>query len=283
MKFRGLNFLFVALIYFCAFLSKAAAQTDFSENHLEVTMRMIGHKVLLLAGDSTSRVLPVQRENNKRIIQFDTEFSFNPDDLKHAVDSILGATDINTAYILEVQQCQTGEIFYSYEISKTGQSDIIPCRSRDQVRSCYNILLSFTSIETDNSMAQLPYYILAILVLLIVISGIYAYRRRRSGSTDHIIQLGKYRFDLRNSTLILREQKTELSGKEANLLLLFINALNTTVERDEILQKVWGDEGDYIGRTLDVFISKLRKKLEADPSIQFINVRGVGYKLVVDR
>jgi DNA-binding response OmpR family regulator len=49
------------------------------------------------------------------------------------------------------------------------------------------------------------------------------------------------------------------------------------------LNKVWGDEGDYIGRTLDVFISKLRKKLEADSSIKIVNIRGVGYKLVMDK
>jgi DNA-binding response OmpR family regulator len=54
------------------------------------------------------------------------------------------------------------------------------------------------------------------------------------------------------------------------------------VERDEILNKVWGDDGDYVGRTLDVFISKLRKKLEADACVKIVNIRGVGYKLVVD-
>jgi len=60
------------------------------------------------------------------------------------------------------------------------------------------------------------------------------------------------------------------------------NAVNTTVEREVILNIVWGDEGDYVGRTLDVFISKLRKKLEVDSSIKIVNIRGVGYKLVTD-
>ena len=58
--------------------------------------------------------------------------------------------------------------------------------------------------------------------------------------------------------------------------------VNTTVERDVILNMVWGDEGDYVGRTLDVFISKLRKKLEADSSVKIVNIRGVGYKLVTE-
>jgi len=47
------------------------------------------------------------------------------------------------------------------------------------------------------------------------------------------------------------------------------------------LANVWGDQGDYVGRTLDVFISKLRKKLEADTNVRIVNIRGVGYKLVL--
>ena len=96
------------------------------------------------------------------------------------------------------------------------------------------------------------------------------------------ISLGKYHFDKLNSELILEEQRIELTSKEADLLFLLYETVNTTIERDVLLNKVWGDEGDYIGRTLDVFISKLRKKLEFDERIKIVNVRGVGYKLVMD-
>jgi DNA-binding response OmpR family regulator len=63
---------------------------------------------------------------------------------------------------------------------------------------------------------------------------------------------------------------------------LLNNTVNNTVEKEIILKEVWGDEGDYVGRTLDVFISKLRKKLESDDKVKIVNVRGVGYKLVVN-
>jgi DNA-binding response OmpR family regulator len=94
--------------------------------------------------------------------------------------------------------------------------------------------------------------------------------------------LGEYYFDKRNTELIIEQQRIELTSKEADLLLLLYNAANTTVERGVILNKVWGDEGDYIGRTLDVFISKLRKKLEFDSKVKIVNIRGIGYKLVMD-
>ena len=76
-------------------------------------------------------------------------------------------------------------------------------------------------------------------------------------------------------------ESMQLSGKETDLLLLLCAHENQTLQRDQILRLVWEDEGDYIGRTLDVFISKLRKKLEADPRVKIMNIRGVGYKLVV--
>lgn len=63
--------------------------------------------------------------------------------------------------------------------------------------------------------------------------------------------------------------------------LLYTN-INRNVTREDILQIVWGDEGDYLGRTLDVFISKLRKKLETDPNIKIVNIRGVGYRMVLE-
>jgi DNA-binding response OmpR family regulator len=57
--------------------------------------------------------------------------------------------------------------------------------------------------------------------------------------------------------------------------------MDETIEREKILNVVWGDEGDYVGRTLDVFISKLRKKFSGDENVKIINVRGVGYKLML--
>jgi DNA-binding response OmpR family regulator len=82
--------------------------------------------------------------------------------------------------------------------------------------------------------------------------------------------------------LSFEDKSVELSSKEAELLSLLHNFANAPLEREVILQKVWGDEGDYVGRTLDVFISKLRKKLEADANVKIVNIRGVGYKLVMD-
>ena len=82
--------------------------------------------------------------------------------------------------------------------------------------------------------------------------------------------------------LFYQNERTELTGKEAELLHLLYRQANSTIDRGIILKEVWGDEGDYVGRTLDVYISKLRKKLEADNRLKIINLRGIGYKLIID-
>ena len=71
----------------------------------------------------------------------------------------------------------------------------------------------------------------------------------------------------------------ELTFREAKLLRLFASNPGELLERDQILQQVWEDEGVQVTRSVDVFISRLRKKLVADPSVGIVAVHGVGYKL----
>ncbi len=110
--------------------------------------------------------------------------------------------------------------------------------------------------------------------------GFWWYYRKKRTATQ--ASLGQFTLDPHQMALVNQGKSTPLSGKEWELLLLLKAHANQTLNRETILNQVWGDEGDYIGRTLDVFISKLRKKLEHDPQLKLINIRGVGYKLSVE-
>jgi DNA-binding response OmpR family regulator len=72
-----------------------------------------------------------------------------------------------------------------------------------------------------------------------------------------------------------------LSKKECELLTIFIANPNQIIKRDELTKKVWEDKGVFVGRSLDTYISRLRKKLKEDDSITLTNVHGVGYKLEI--
>ena len=275
------------------------ARNTQDEKHVEVALRMIGHQVLLNSNDSTSLVLPIIYENDEYRIQFENEFEFIPDELVATINRVVKETRIANNYIVEVEKCETGEVVYSYEVNSLEQSDIIACKARLQPKSCYSLLFTLMEIgETkdslnnantdppDESFSESPMgNYTFIIVPFILIVGLFFFlwkRKSRLAIDPNVISLGKYRFNKKKAELILEQQKIELTSKEADLLLMLYNAVNTTVERELILNTVWGDDGDYIGRTLDVFISKLRKKLEADPSVKIVNIRGVGYKLVLD-
>jgi DNA-binding response OmpR family regulator len=91
--------------------------------------------------------------------------------------------------------------------------------------------------------------------------------------------LGQYAFDYTNLTLRNRESIKVLTQKEAEVLkLLYLNR-ERVLKREEILKQVWGDDDYFMGRSMDVFISKLRKYLKDDASVQIVNYHGVGFRL----
>lgn len=93
-------------------------------------------------------------------------------------------------------------------------------------------------------------------------------------------KIGNYTFDFIKQTLLFKEELHNLTNREAELLDMLLSNHNNMVERSLILTKIWGKDDFFNGRSLDVFITKLRKKLARDSTIQIVNVRGYGYKLV---
>jgi DNA-binding response OmpR family regulator len=91
--------------------------------------------------------------------------------------------------------------------------------------------------------------------------------------------IGKYTFDYSNMTLSLEEETHTLTRKQADLLRLLCENENQLVKRETALKLVWGSDDYFIGRSMDVFITKLRKYLKDDPSISITNVHGTGFKL----
>ncbi|MNT07060.1 Phosphate regulon transcriptional regulatory protein PhoB [compost metagenome] len=94
-----------------------------------------------------------------------------------------------------------------------------------------------------------------------------------------MITLGAALFDTKNRKLMVNEQAIDLTGTETRLLLIFALSPNQIIERSRLQKEIWEDEGVIVGRSLDMFISKLRKKLEFDPNIKIVVIRGKGYRL----
>lgn len=95
-----------------------------------------------------------------------------------------------------------------------------------------------------------------------------------------IVNIGQYNFDLKKGTLFYNGTLQRLTGRETEVLKVLYQHKDKILGRKDFLMQVWGDDDFFSSRSLDVFITKLRKKLKNDPAIQIINHRGFGYKLV---
>jgi len=280
----GLTLLLSTALVCAAFSLTANDNFDLAKQ--EIMLRKIGHEVLLQSGDSTSRVLPVEKiAENEYQIRFENEFTFKSDSLVKIITRSLAQNKLAKDYIVNVINCSSRNVIFGYSISQNAKDDIVACRGRKQPKSCYLIDLKFqpsglSAPEKGVLLGGIP--LLAFVGLMLSRSV----KTKKINNQPAIIEkdsypIGQAIFDPKKRQLITGEAITELTAKESKLLLIFAQSPNIIVERSRLQKEIWEDEGVIVGRSLDMFISKLRKKLECDPSIQLVNIHGKGYRLEV--
>ena len=100
---------------------------------------------------------------------------------------------------------------------------------------------------------------------------------------ENVYSIGKYTFDFNRQVLSLKGKEQKLTSKEAGLLNLLCTNANNVLERKTALNQIWSDDSYFNARSMDVYIVKLRKYLKEDPSVELINVHGVGFKLIMNK
>jgi DNA-binding winged helix-turn-helix (wHTH) protein len=249
----------------------------------EVLLRRIGHEILLQSGDSISRVLPVKKiAENEYQIRFENEFTFQPVSLMNTTRRLLAKDPLVSNYIVNVLNCGNSSVAYGFAISKNKKDDIVACIGRRQPVACYMINIKFkpNGITTKNE------YFLGGLSFLAFVGFIFlrSVKPRRALPKDEynkIFTFGSVLFDAQKRQLVINKKTIDLTGTETRVLLIFALSPNETIERSRLQKEIWEDEGVIVGRSLDMFISKLRKKLELDPNINIVVIRSKGYKLEV--
>ncbi|RYE57576.1 MAG: winged helix family transcriptional regulator [Sphingobacteriales bacterium] len=272
---------------------------SFESSRREILLRRIGHEILLQSGDSTSRVLPVKKiAENGYQISFEKAFSFQPDSLVKTTERLLANDPHASDYVVNVLNCGNASVAYGYAISKNKKDDIVACSGRRQPVGCYMINIQFkpTGIIT----AKNGYLLGGLAVLAFVGAALFRYVKpqkaqpgnQHTGITDDhptefrdqsasIITLGSMSFNAETRQLMIAGETIDLTRTETRVLRIFAASPNEAIERSRIQKEIWEDEGVIVGRSLDMFISKLRKKLEADPNIRIVVIRSKGYKLQI--
>jgi hypothetical protein len=273
------------LVFFASVISLAfsmSGSNDFDTARREVLLRQIGHELLLQSGDHTSRVLPVKKmTENEYQISFEHAFTFQPDSLINTTQRLLSKDPLTGDYIVNVLNCGKTAVVYGYAMSENKKQNIVACRGRKQPRACYLVNIKFKPSGINTSKTE---YLLGGLSFL-AFAGLVFFRsvkpRRNVPESEPtgLFTLGAVVFDDKNRKLIINGNTTELTGTETRVLRIFALSPNQVIERSRLQKEIWEDEGVIVGRSLDMFISKLRKKLEFDPDIRIVVIRGKGYKL----
>jgi hypothetical protein len=272
---------FISVI--CAAFSMAGSD-DFVTARREVLLRKIGDEILLQSGDSTSRVLPVKKaaENEYRI-SFENELTFQPESLVNTTRRLLAKDPLARDYVVNVLTCGNSGVAYGYAISKNKKDDIVACKGRKQPRACYIINVKFkpagiTTAKNGYILGSLPFLAFVGFVFLRAVKP-----RKASASGQHtgIFTFGSVLFNAQERQLMINKKTIDLTGTETRLLLIFASSPNQTIARSRLQKEIWEDEGVIVGRSLDMFISKLRKKLEPDSNINIVVIRSKGYKLEI--
>ncbi len=273
---------FISVI--CAAFSMMGSD-DLVTARREVLLRKIGDELLLQSGDSTSRVLPVKKiAESEYQISFENNFTFQPDSLVNTTRRLLAKDPLVHDYVVNVLKCGNAGVAYGYAISENKKDDIIACRGRRQPKACYLINIKFkpTGIITAKNgylLGSLPFLA---FVGFIFLRSVKPRRTLPDGQYAGRFTLGSVLFDAKDRKLIINGNTIDLTGTETRLLRIFALSPNQTIERSRLQKEIWEDEGVIVGRSLDMFISKLRKKLEFDPNIKIVVIRGKGYKLEVN-
>ncbi|MFI5162241.1 MAG: winged helix-turn-helix domain-containing protein [Sphingobacteriales bacterium] len=278
----GLTLLLVISVTCAAF--SMTGNDDFNIARREILLRRIGDKLLLQSGDSTSRVLPVEKiaENEYRI-SFENPLTFQPDSLVSTTTRLLAQDPLTSDYVVNILNGGNARVAYGFAISGNKKDDIIACKGRKQPTAFYMIDIKFKSagiVTAKNG------YLLGGLTFLAFVGFIFLrpVKSQKASSNDQRTQVftfGSVLFNARERHLIINKETIDLTGTETRLLLIFALSPNQTIERSRLQKEIWEDEGVIVGRSLDMFISKLRKKLELDPNINIVVVRGKGYRLEV--
>jgi len=257
---------------------------DFSER-TKIALRDAGNKLLLSKQDSISLILPViEMEANTYQLTFSKPLAFEPNILVTSLQQSLNVSQLPEHYRVEVLQCTEGEVAYSYQMSAEKESTIIPCAGRYLPESCYIIKVKFINHTGDVATKDTVYYTIIFLVLIglgfLIVKKIKKVRTIEDDLQD-IEKIGSFYFYPEQNKLVKESEEIALSKKECELLALFVANPNQIIKRDELTKRVWEDNGVFVGRSLDTYISKLRKKLKSDTSIKLTNVHGIGYKLEI--
>lgn len=268
-----------------AWLLPAAAlemEPKIIHENVNLALRRTADGLLRLSGDSTSRI-PVVEQTSANVWRLRLEQTFSYDKLPALLQESFDMHEIHTPYHVAIRSCTTSEIVLGYHQMDLVNDQEVPCGSREMPEGCQEIEITF--LDAPKKWPQRLALSGVLLLLVGGMAGFWLAKRRKTAvlltqtpeQEADWLHFGHSRLDAAGQMLYCGSTQTKLTFREAKLLRLFAENKDRLLEREHILQQVWADEGVLVGRSIDVFVSRLRKKTRHRPKPKY---RGSAWRRV---
>ena len=250
------------------------------DKQVHLALRSIGDALLKFNADFSTPVPPIQQKGSETYsLKFDTPVVIDPD---HLVELSLKhlTSEIARQSIVTVRNVDTGAIVYGFEIDHLEQMDI-PCLGRILSASNYSVEFSFF----DDPVTQLLYYNIpaistaGVYVLFAFLGFSFLKKKKHVTSGTNQIQWKGIILDIAHNQITKNRKTIQLTTKESQILAILLEHKGTLVTRAFFMQEVWLKKGVITERSLDMYISRLRKKMAVLSNVQIVNQHGKGYYL----
>lgn len=259
------------------------------EAKINLALRQVAHSMYTLQQDSTSSIPPVQRVDDYTY-RMRLEIPLYYDSLPTLVKRSLASFDIAESYMVAVRRCGVEDIILGFN-DRALLPEQVPCTGREVAGVCHEVDLIFTPKKKQS---YIPFGIAGLFFLG---AGVYLLRKPReleqpvavavtqqtstAGERIDVKIFGESQLNTTQQSVTVVDKEKPLTYREYKLLAYFAAHQNTVLKREDIQAHVWEDEGVLVGRSLDVFVSRLRKILKDDTRLKIVNVHSVGYRLEV--
>jgi len=270
--------------------------THADADKVNLALRQVSHHLYIVAGDSTSRI-PIVNQKDEVTFEVELGAKMNYDTLPHLVNQAFQDYGINEDYYVAVRNCQDSTILLGYNRLAYQQNEMA-CRGRaiDDYCSMLSITLQrmpIVPLKPEEGGSRWTAYIFGASMLGIGLL-VMIFRSSKSNvefnktetpneGRDTVLEIGNSIFDVQNLWFETNEERSDLTYREGKLLAYLVQHANQVLKRQDIQDHVWEEEGVIVGRSLDVFISRLRKLIKRDSTLKISNIHGVGYRLEVNQ
>lgn len=282
-NYKDLNISHLCLVLACLFGVFAFKLLDPPNNNLlkkqeHLAMRAIGDDLLSNAHDHHTPVPPIQQVDSVTLrLKFDKPITIEPGELlKISLKHI--TPDIALGAIVHVLGAGSEEIVYGFEIDHLGQKEIA-CLGRTLPQSYYWIDVSFYNqqkISYRGNVNALGFA--SISIVLFTFFGITISKRKILGPKNNsLIEKNGFVLNQQLNQIFFDEKIIQLTDREVQILSILLIHEGELVTREYLINEVWLKKGIVTGRSLDMYISRLRKKIEKTPKVKILNQHGKGY------